>query len=103
MNVRLSICSFVKSSQFRFPVHTGGEALEALPLLRGVVHECHRFLICYPDPSILFSTHPRPTHPQTHSIYPSNSATPDSLTPEDEHERTWDCCGSKPIQPRKKW
>lgn len=25
-----------------------------LPLLRGVIHECHRFLHVYPDPSVLF-------------------------------------------------
>lgn len=29
-------------------------ASEALPVLRAVVHECHRFLKCYPDPSVLF-------------------------------------------------
>ncbi|KAK0202349.1 hypothetical protein DFS33DRAFT_1374498 [Desarmillaria ectypa] len=35
--------------------YEGGSATEALPLLRGVVHECHRFLIFYEDPSVLFS------------------------------------------------
>ncbi|KAK0501822.1 hypothetical protein EDD18DRAFT_1144510 [Armillaria luteobubalina] len=35
--------------------YEGGSAAEALPLLRGVVHECHRFLIFYQDPSVLFS------------------------------------------------
>ncbi len=35
--------------------YEGGSAAEALPLLRGVVHECHRFLIYYQDPSVLFS------------------------------------------------
>ncbi len=28
---------------------------DALPLLRGVVHECHSFLNFYDDPSVLFS------------------------------------------------
>ncbi|KAJ6539137.1 hypothetical protein B0H19DRAFT_1177330 [Mycena capillaripes] len=28
---------------------------EALPLLRGVIHECHRFLLLYEDPSVLFA------------------------------------------------
>ncbi|KAI4523048.1 hypothetical protein K525DRAFT_254976, partial [Schizophyllum commune Loenen D] len=48
---------------------------EALPLLRGVVHECHRFLLRYDDPSVIFITppsrtrllqpaHPKPKHPE---------------------------------------
>ncbi|PFH50953.1 hypothetical protein AMATHDRAFT_143773 [Amanita thiersii Skay4041] len=35
---------------------------ESLPLLRGVIHECHRFLLCYPDPSVLFAV---PATPET--------------------------------------
>ncbi|KAF8643004.1 hypothetical protein AX16_009249 [Volvariella volvacea WC 439] len=31
------------------------DVAEALPLLRGVIHECHRFLITYDDPSVLFT------------------------------------------------
>ncbi|KAG6879049.1 hypothetical protein C0992_005538 [Termitomyces sp. T32_za158] len=26
-------------------------AAEALPIIRGVIHECHRFMVAYPDPS----------------------------------------------------
>ncbi|KAF5373933.1 hypothetical protein D9758_000880 [Tetrapyrgos nigripes] len=42
------------------------DASEALPLIRGVIHECHRFLLFYQDPSVLF-TNPNiaPTSPQT--------------------------------------
>ncbi|TBU39324.1 hypothetical protein BD309DRAFT_872523 [Dichomitus squalens] len=32
---------------------------EALPLLRAVIRECHRFLIDHPDPSVVY-THPKP-------------------------------------------
>lgn len=32
------------------------DVAETLPLLRGVIHECHRFLVIYPDPSILFTS-----------------------------------------------
>ncbi|KAJ7179325.1 hypothetical protein C8R46DRAFT_1324583 [Mycena filopes] len=28
---------------------------EALPLLRGVIHECHRLLLAYEDPSVMFT------------------------------------------------
>ncbi|KAJ7601001.1 hypothetical protein C8J56DRAFT_911830 [Mycena floridula] len=38
------------------------DAAEALPLIRGVIHECHRFLIFHEDPSVLYST-PRPYSP----------------------------------------
>ncbi|KAJ7047584.1 hypothetical protein C8F04DRAFT_1059399 [Mycena alexandri] len=34
---------------------------EALPLLRGVIHECHRLMLLYEDPSVLFAV------PLTHS------------------------------------
>ncbi|GLB41532.1 hypothetical protein LshimejAT787_1001320 [Lyophyllum shimeji] len=35
------------------------EASEALPILRGVIHECHRFLLAYEDPSELFFNPPQ--------------------------------------------
>ncbi|KAF8638411.1 hypothetical protein AX17_002236 [Amanita inopinata Kibby_2008] len=38
--------------------YEGDDASETIPLLRGVIHECHRFLIFYPDPSVLFSNQP---------------------------------------------
>ncbi|KAJ7904302.1 hypothetical protein B0H14DRAFT_2328264 [Mycena olivaceomarginata] len=49
---------------------------EALPLLRGVIHECHRFLLLYEDPSVLFATDPnrrRSKSPEPISISPSNT------------------------------
>ncbi|KAJ6561198.1 hypothetical protein DFH09DRAFT_1247801 [Mycena vulgaris] len=46
---------------------------EALPLLRGVIHECHRFLLLYEDPSVLFAepNRPRSKSPDPISISPS--------------------------------
>ncbi|KAJ7068075.1 hypothetical protein C8F01DRAFT_1116782 [Mycena amicta] len=45
---------------------------EALPLLRGVIHECHRLLLLYPDPSCLFAEPPRRSRsPEPISISPS--------------------------------
>ncbi|KAJ7460693.1 hypothetical protein FB451DRAFT_1044838 [Mycena latifolia] len=46
---------------------------EALPLLRGVIHECHRFLLLYEDPSVLFAEpgRPRSKSPEPISISPS--------------------------------
>ncbi len=41
---------------------SGNDAAEGLPLLRGVIHECHRFLHVYPDPSVLFAI---PTPPES--------------------------------------
>ncbi|KAF8211347.1 hypothetical protein K438DRAFT_1916289 [Mycena galopus ATCC 62051] len=48
---------------------------EALPLLRGVIHECHRFLLLYEDPSILFATRDpdRPRSRSPESISPSTT------------------------------
>ncbi|KAF8075244.1 hypothetical protein FPV67DRAFT_1408478 [Lyophyllum atratum] len=40
--------------------YENADASEALPILRGVIHECHRFLLCYPDPSELFLSSPQP-------------------------------------------
>ncbi|KAF9454419.1 hypothetical protein P691DRAFT_642964, partial [Macrolepiota fuliginosa MF-IS2] len=39
-----------------------GDVAETLPLLRGVIHECHRCLLAFQDPSILFTP---PTAPAT--------------------------------------
>ncbi|KAF7301459.1 hypothetical protein MIND_00711200 [Mycena indigotica] len=45
---------------------------EALPLLRGVIHECHRLLLLYTDPSCLYNGLPRRTpSPEPISISPS--------------------------------
>ncbi|TRM68497.1 hypothetical protein BD626DRAFT_395207 [Schizophyllum amplum] len=52
------------------------DASEALSLLRGVIHECHRFLLHYQDPSVLFSA-PSP-HPDLDS--------PPNLSPSDEKQ-----------------
>ncbi|KAF8989846.1 hypothetical protein BDQ17DRAFT_417067 [Cyathus striatus] len=35
-------------------VYEADDPNETLPLLRGVIHECHRFLLFYQDPSVLF-------------------------------------------------
>ncbi|KAF5386418.1 hypothetical protein D9757_006637 [Collybiopsis confluens] len=59
--------------------YEGQDASDALPLIRGVIHECHRFLLFYQDPSVLFSN-------------PSNipGHTPTTLTPPDERfQRDW--------------
>ncbi|KAJ3774523.1 hypothetical protein FB446DRAFT_639701 [Lentinula raphanica] len=53
--------------------YEGNDASDALPLIRGVIHECHRFLLFYQDPSILFSI--------PHNI-PGHSS--NLLTPPDE-------------------
>ncbi|KAF5379514.1 hypothetical protein D9615_006522 [Tricholomella constricta] len=47
--------------------YENGDASEALPILRGVIHECHRFLTHYEDPSVLFlnTGHPPETHKPT--------------------------------------
>ena len=42
-----------------------GSADEALPLLRGVIHECHSFLNMYDDPSTLFAAPKSPTDTPT--------------------------------------
>ncbi|KAL1687936.1 hypothetical protein GGG16DRAFT_95306 [Schizophyllum commune] len=51
---------------------------EALALLRGVIHECHRFLLHYQDPSVLFSA-PSPRE---------ESETPPDLSPSEEKLRS---------------
>ncbi|OSC96678.1 hypothetical protein PYCCODRAFT_1347963, partial [Trametes coccinea BRFM310] len=52
---------------------------EALPLLRAVIRECHRFLMDHPDPSVVYAN---PPHARSHS--------PDALTPTDERiNRDW--------------
>ncbi|KAE9405388.1 hypothetical protein BT96DRAFT_852748, partial [Gymnopus androsaceus JB14] len=59
--------------------YEGEDASDALPLIRGVIHECHRFLLFYQDPSVLFSD---PTNIPGHS--------PQTLTPPDERiHRDW--------------
>ncbi|KAJ7724051.1 hypothetical protein B0H14DRAFT_3004317 [Mycena olivaceomarginata] len=51
------------------------DAKEALPLLRGVIHDCHRSLLLYEDPSVLFAepSRPRCKSPEPISISPSPS------------------------------
>ncbi|KAF9068386.1 hypothetical protein BDP27DRAFT_1421923 [Rhodocollybia butyracea] len=59
--------------------YEGEDASDALPLIRGVIHECHRFLLFYQDPSVLFSN---PSNIPGHS--------PQNLTPPDERShRDW--------------
>ncbi|KAJ6516110.1 hypothetical protein C8R45DRAFT_958818 [Mycena sanguinolenta] len=49
---------------------------EALPILRGVIHECHRFLLLYEDPSVLFNARGRPRSQSPEPISISPSTTP---------------------------
>ncbi|KAM5529982.1 hypothetical protein V8D89_016349, partial [Ganoderma adspersum] len=54
---------------------------EAVPLLRAVIRECHRFLIDHPDPSIVYAD-PRPNR---------SSRSPEAITPTEERlHRDWD-------------
>ncbi|KAI0820243.1 hypothetical protein BC628DRAFT_1413186 [Trametes gibbosa] len=53
---------------------------EALPLLRAVIRECHRFLLDHPDPSVVYAD---PHHTRS-------SRSPDAITPTDERlTRDW--------------
>ncbi|KAF8909259.1 hypothetical protein CPB84DRAFT_1496475 [Gymnopilus junonius] len=38
---------------------------EVLPLLRGVIHECHRFMLAFPDPSVLYTVPPHGDEPES--------------------------------------
>ena len=54
---------------------------EALPLLRAVIRECHRFLVAHPDPSAVYMDSERAGHGQR---------SPDILTPTEERlRRDW--------------
>ncbi|KAL0954071.1 hypothetical protein HGRIS_005221 [Hohenbuehelia grisea] len=60
-------------------LYESAEPSEALPIIRAVVHECHRFLVYYHDPSVIFCS-PR-----------LNTMTPSVLTPTEERMiREWD-------------
>lgn len=37
---------------------TADDLVEALPLLRAVIRECHRLLTLYPDPSVIYAAPP---------------------------------------------
>ncbi|KAH9893646.1 hypothetical protein C8Q73DRAFT_746305 [Cubamyces lactineus] len=53
---------------------------EALPLLRAVIRECHRFLIDHPDPSVVYA------NPPLHRA----SGSPEAITPTEERlNRDW--------------
>ncbi|KAI0730410.1 hypothetical protein C8Q76DRAFT_613591 [Earliella scabrosa] len=69
---------------------------EALPLLRAVIRECHRFLIDHPDPSAVY------TDPHVHR----SSRSPDAITPTEERlTRDWtdaDSAGSPHWVPRRR-
>lgn len=45
------------------------EPAETIPFLRGVIHECHRFMKAYQDPSVLFAT---TIQPEKSLKYPSS-------------------------------
>ncbi|OBZ73684.1 hypothetical protein A0H81_06487 [Grifola frondosa] len=67
---------------------------EALPLLRAVIRECHRFLTIHPDPSVVFA--------EAHHYRQSRS--PDAMTPSDERlYRDWGADGDAPMRaPRRR-
>ncbi|KAG5641959.1 hypothetical protein DXG03_003851 [Asterophora parasitica] len=44
-------------------MYENGSTSEAFPILRGVIHECHRFLIYFEDPSVLFVN--QGSHPES--------------------------------------
>ncbi|KAG6889757.1 hypothetical protein C0995_014684 [Termitomyces sp. Mi166 len=48
-------------------------ASEALPIIRGVIHECHRFMLVYPDPSVLL-LNPPPKHHLSGTTSPPDEA-----------------------------
>ena len=54
------------------------DAVEAMPLLRAVIHECHRFLLFYPDPSELIMQPPRPPSPEQKPSKRPRAASPPS-------------------------
>ncbi|RDB18476.1 hypothetical protein Hypma_000319 [Hypsizygus marmoreus] len=56
------------------------EASEALPTLRGVIHECHRFLLFYQDPSVLFANPAKNLHSPRQSVPPSQSSSTEMLS-----------------------
>jgi hypothetical protein len=66
--------SMASSTSYFFPL--GDDVNEALPLLRGVIHECHRFLLLYEDPSTLFAepNSRRSKSPEPVSISPSSQS-----------------------------
>ncbi|KAF8895625.1 hypothetical protein BD779DRAFT_1500588 [Infundibulicybe gibba] len=56
------------------------DAAETLPLLRAVIHECHKFLLFYPDPSVLFTQYVQP-RPQQRSWAAERKKSPDPPAP----------------------
>lgn len=75
---------------------TADDIPEALPLLRAVIRECHRFLLDHPDPSAVYAD------PQSHR----SSRSPDAITPTEERlARDWtdaDSAGSPHWLPRRR-
>jgi len=78
------------SNRLFFLVHhsPGNDPSGSIPLLRAVIHECHRFLLRFPDPSVFFF---RPVG----QLHREGSGSPDSLVLAEErlwherHERRW--------------
>ncbi|KAI9510549.1 hypothetical protein F5148DRAFT_976587 [Russula earlei] len=55
----------------------------SIPLLRAVIHECHRFLLRFPDPSVFFS------RPPVAHLRREGSRSSDSFVLPDSEERPW--------------
>lgn len=63
-----------------FSFSSADDLEEALPLLRAVIRECHRFLLAHPDPSAVFAS-----NDSSHG-----SQSPSALTPTEERlRRDW--------------
>jgi hypothetical protein len=65
--------------------YQGDDSTEALPMLRGVLHECDRFLRFYPDPSILImrrTANPGDSNPASPSASSSRANSPPFSPPE---------------------
>ncbi|CAA7265215.1 unnamed protein product [Cyclocybe aegerita] len=65
------------------------EPAETIPLLRGVIHECHRFMKFYQDPSVLYATQP----------LPEKTAHTTTTGPEEKMIRDWMTNERPPLYP----
>lgn len=74
------------------------DAVEAMPLLRAVIHECHRFLLFYPDPSELIMQPPRPPSPEQKPCKRSEAKTPAAASQRQSAKKGKDApCPEEPV------
>lgn len=67
-----------------------------MPLLRAVIHECHRFLLFYPDPSELIMQPPRPPSPEQKPSKRSGTKSPSQRGSQRGKDAT---CPEDPVNP----